>query len=330
MSSYLNYIMKVNGTEGKKSIKDIWIEEMADSLNEGMKEMLTKFRVEINSDKAKDVKIDGKLVKCLIKADAKDSNTTGTYMIRIRTEIGKIVEGSMIQFQNDKDYNNEDYLLMSKTEKINDFEQGYMTYCNQKIKINGTEIPCVMDNTTYGVKGLKDNGYFQELDAKMKCFVQANNYSTKLQEGIRLLVKNKSEHFNEEIETDKRWSAYQIIKFDHAVREGLYVMEMQLVPLSPLDDLVNGIAYNEDLKKENNVSSGEIYGEDAIYIGKSSEYEYSFKQNVQFEVSNDRVMIENINENICIIKGLKKGITTLKAKNKEVELAKINIMVGGE
>lgn len=322
MNNYLKYIMTVNGTKGKGSLRDTFIEEMADSYNEAKNNLITKFRVLINSNEALNVIIDSKKTKCLVKSIAKESNTTGTYPVRVRTEIGDLTEGSMVEITN-----KERFLVMSKIENINDYSQGYGTYCNQEIKLSkNKKIYCVMDNTTYGVKGLKDNGTFKELDAKMKCFVQANNLALNFYEGMRVLVVNKSDHFDGEIPLDKKWVCYEVIKIDHAVMEGLYVMEMQMTPLTPLDDLINGIAHNEGF----NVGDLEykIEGLDVIYVGKKYAYEIiPSNKDVVFEVDDNCVDIISQGSGNCEIIGLSQGMATLKAKINDSIVAEFNIMV---
>lgn len=202
--------------------------------------------------------------------------------------------------------------------------------CNQIFNITkDSYLPVHLNNTTYGVKGSKDNDIFKEFDAKMKGYIQANDMSVKIYEGMRILIPNLSKHFIYDIDKKHMWVAYQVLKRDPSVIEGVYVLEMQLVPLSPLDDLENGIAYNDKFEEESIDEMEKIYGDDSLRINQIKKYEIDKinNPNIKFELSNNKAKILNSTSKICEIQGISNGITTLNAKINDRVIACINIMI---
>lgn len=187
--------------------------------------------------------------------------------------------------------------------------------CNIEVMVKGQSrpMPAYGNNTTYGTKGLKDNGYFKEYDAKLKMMVQANDETKRYFEGMRLLIKVRSNH----ITNDKEFVAYKITKKDFAVLDGIYILETELTPLTPLDDLKNGIAYNEKFENEKPSEDHEILGVDKIRVGNTEEYKINPENlNITYELDEDiHAEIVEQSNGICKIKGLKSnGIVTLSAK----------------
>lgn len=329
MNNYLNYIMKVNGTKGKTNRKEIFIDEMSKSYDEARENYISRFDVMINSNEAKCVKADGKDIKCLIKYnDTKESETTGNYVVKIQTHKGNIKEGSIIEFKNDEDFKNETYFVMTKVENIKNYSQAYIRYCNRSFKIheNGDGVPVILDNTTYGVKGIKDGAYYKELDDKMKGWIQANDLTKDIYEGMRILLKNKSEFISNDI---NEWVSYKIMKKDFVVLANQYIMELEMCALSPLDDLENGIAYNDKFEEESIDEMEKIYGDDTLRINQIKKYEVCKINdfNIKFELSNSKAKILNSTSKICEIQGVSSGITTLNAKLNDRIIACINIMI---
>lgn len=188
-------------------------------------------------------------------------------------------------------------------------------YCNFKIitKIQSDFIYAHANDTAYGTKGIQDNGYFKEQDSRLRIWIKANDITKNYYEGMRFLVRNESIHISEKDE----FMAYEVTKKSFSVTSGLYILETIVVPLSPLDDLKNGIAYNEKFENERPVESYEILGLDKIRVGQIGEYKVEPENlNVIYELDYDiyAQIFEQYN-GICKIKGLKnKGIVTLSAK----------------
>lgn len=146
----------------------------------------------------------------------------------------KIKRGDYIKYTD----NNEEltYMVFSKVDNHKAFLKAKMRYCNQTIMCEGQPYPikCIADNTTYGTKGVKDNGYFQEGDARLKVWVQKNEWTDRYVENMRFIFNQKK--------------AYEVTKIDDVVLDGIYSIEMILSDIKPgLDDIKNNIANNSDL-----------------------------------------------------------------------------------
>lgn len=200
--------------------------------------------------------------------------------------------------------------------------------CNIEIMVQGQSrpIPAYGNNTTYGTKGLRDNGYFKEHDAKLKIFVQANDETRRYFEGMRLLIKVRSNHMS----NNKEFVAYQIAKKDFVVLDGVYVLETELTSVSPLDDLENGIAYNERFGNIEEYEECNIIGSEKIKVG--SIYNYKLqpeKLDVIYELDNENyaTIVEESN-NECKVRAIKsQGVITLLAKKNQNILSKKDIII---
>ena len=64
--------------------------------------------------------------------------------------------------------------LISETNMSDIYKKAEAYICNVNLRVKGLpDMPCFADNTTYGVKGLKDIYYYKESDKKLKIKVQA-------------------------------------------------------------------------------------------------------------------------------------------------------------
>ena len=123
--------------------------------------------------------------------------------------------------------------------------------CNQKMNTRwfNTPIPCHANNTTYGSKGIIDNGSkFMELDAKTKIFIQKNYETDKLYLGYRFILNNRF--------------VYKITEIDNTVYGGIYVITCQMDETYDMDDFENNIAYNKNDAPELSVPSPPPWEED--------------------------------------------------------------------
>lgn len=216
----------------------------------------------------------------------------------------KIKRGDYLEFDNEY-YNNGIFMVYSGMDNHKFNKQAKIRECNQTLNCKGQSkpIPCIVDNTAYGVKGEKDNGYFLEFDARLKILVQKNKETDRYYEGMRFIFNNKV--------------AYKVTKVDDVVLNGIYILETTLTPLSPLDDLKNNIAYNERFDNEKPVESYQILGFNKIRVGQIEEYKIEPENlNVIYELDDDiHAQIFKQDNGTCKIKGLKSnGIVTLSAK----------------
>lgn len=138
------------------------------------------------------------------------------------------------------------YMVFSRVDNHKSFKKAKIRYCNQTLMCAGQPypIPCIADNTTYGTKGIKDNAYFEERDARLKVWVQKNNWTSKYKENMRFIFNNRI--------------CYKITKIDDTVLDGIYTMECILDSITSLDDLEDNIAYNKGFSKKNDIPAEDI------------------------------------------------------------------------
>lgn len=247
----------------------------------------------------KEILVNGEKTKGIIRNDQNPMSET--------KEDRSLIVGLDVFLQrgNYIEYNKSIHMIMTKVDEESFYKKCKIRECNQTLNCKGQSkpIPCIADNTTYGVKGIKDNGYFIEVDARLKLMVQKNKETDRYYEGMRFIFNNKT--------------AYQVTKVDDVVLNGIYVLETMLVPLSPLDDLENNIAYNEKFENEKPSEDYEILGVDKIRVGNTEEYKINPENsNIAYELDEDiHAQILEQSDGICKIKGLKSnGIVTLSAK----------------
>lgn len=166
------------------------------------------------------------------------------YFLFKPSDINSVIEGMYLKIK-------EGLFLLSEINMSDIYKKGEAYTCNSVLKAKGLpDMPCFADNTTYGVKGLKDNDYFKESDKKLKIKVQANNVTLKYFEGQRFLFGSHS-NFTSEEEIKNEWVCYKVNSKDFTVLKNQYVLELTKDVLQPsLDDLINGIAFNKELNTD--------------------------------------------------------------------------------
>lgn len=106
-------------------------------------------------------------------------------------------------------------------------------HCNQALNTSWFKhpIPCHANNTTYGSKGIIDNGSkFMELDAKTKLYIQKNEETDLLYLGFRFIFNNRY--------------VYRITEIENTIFHGIYVVTCQMDESNDMDDFENNIAHN--------------------------------------------------------------------------------------
>lgn len=106
--------------------------------------------------------------------------------------------------------------------------------CNQSLNAKWftKPIPCHANNTTYGSKGVIDNGSkFLELDAKTKIYVQKNEETDLLYLGFRFILNHRY--------------LYKITEIENTIYGGIYVITCQMDESNDMDNLEENIAYNK-------------------------------------------------------------------------------------
>ena len=147
--------------------------------------------------------------------------------------------------------------------------------CNQSLNTQWftKPIPCHANNTTYGSKGVIDNGSkFLELDAKTKLYIQKNEETDLLYLGFRFILNHRY--------------VYRITEIENTIYGGIYVITCQMDESNDMDNFEENIAFN---KKDATIESpssapdeeeeellplpeAELKGAETLRKGKSETY----------------------------------------------------------
>ncbi len=142
--------------------------------------------------------------------------------------------------------------------------------CNQQLNARWFKKPiyCHANNTTYGSKGLIDNGSkFLELDAKTKIYIQKNEETDRLYLGYRFILNHRY--------------VYRITEIENTIYGGIYVLTCQMDEANMMDDFENNLAYNKNEESEieglpiptpEPTTTPQIIGEEQIKRGTRQTY----------------------------------------------------------
>lgn len=196
--------------------------------------------------------------------------------------------------------------------KINPIADAFL--CNQVINFKGLKepIPCYLNNSTYGSKGLSDIEKGNEMDSKTKIYVQRSVWTDKFDLGKRIMFNNRF--------------VYKISEFEDTVWAGMYVIVCQRDESNVMDDFENNIAWNDEYANDDNVENEiTINGSERIKIGVSETY--TSNSPVEWCIDGlDSVSIIEQTETTIVLKGVKQNWVTLSALSKD-ETKTLDIMV---
>lgn len=238
------------------------------------------------------------------------------FMLRPDT---KIPNGSYVSI------NNENRTYIVNTVDMDNIAPSATVYlCNEKLKMKGCPFifPIYENSTTFGTKGIVDNGgsKFLELDSKTRAYVQYNKFTDKIPLGYRFIFKNKY--------------VYSVTEVDHMVYDHL-IMTLRITERHPDDDFENEIAWNEtdidfsDLLDDKQIQETYILdGKFTLSVGESEEY-FSNNTVAQWDInkiSGDANIISEDNVSIHI-RGTTKGVIELVATLDNGGRATKNILI---
>ena len=202
------------------------------------------------------------------------------------------------------------YYLVQKVQGNLDFPFCITIECNQKLtsKIWDREIPCRLENNSYGSKGeVVSYEQISDFDSRANIQVQVNKYTKMLYEGFRQIFNNsKSDIY----EITKVQSVFGVSPY----REGGYYNNIcKYCKMVQEDDFENGFAYNYRFEQKVEEDSPVIYitGKDEIPVGKEFTFTINNIDNVLFSLDQDTIT-ENNAEIVsqdgqnCVIKMLNK------------------------
>lgn len=317
----LNYYKIINRTNDFDNCRNAFIQEMVDDYNEAESNLITRFRVLINSSKAKSVKINDVPKKILMEYKNSKNNSESNYYIEVQSEIGDLKNGDYIEIFNASSKRNEFYIVTSKPMIKLDYAINYVKYCNQTLNWEGLlkPIPCYIYNDSFGTKLIANNEFLKETDAKARIEVQRNELTESIQPNMRFIFNHSKN------------STYIVTGIDDGFNEGIITLIAKKDDYRKEDDLVNNIAYNDFLPEVEDTVEYKIVGSERIGVNTKNEYKIEPNINCSWVVSNEKVAnIISQNNSGCIINPLKKNdFFTLIAKDENgVELAKMNIFTG--
>lgn len=267
------------------------------------------FNKQLNYE-GKDLLINGKEIRGIVRNDQNPMSETKEDRSLIVDLDVSINRGNYVEHKNST------YMIVTKVDEESFYQKCKIRECNQTLNCKGQSkpIPCVVDNTVHGT-GVKDNGYFVEYDSRLKILIQKNKETDRYYIGMRFIFNNRF--------------CYKITKIDNITSNEIYMIELVLSSLSPLDDLENNIAYNEKLEDNKPPENYEIIGVDKIKVGQTSAYKLEPQRlDIVYEIDDKNYVIITEQQNgECKVKALKSnGIVTLSAKCDTEILDEFNII----
>lgn len=138
-------------------------------------------------------------------------------------------------------HNNKSYLIIECESDNVIAPYSIAKYCNQTINLKGwaTPISCVCEDTAYNDKGEINLDYFSMVDGKIAIYVPVNDITNKLQQNMRFIFNHN------------KMMVFEIISIKNVSTPNIYKIVMKKVEYNKeKDDLVNNIAYNDDILKD--------------------------------------------------------------------------------
>lgn len=207
---YYKIINKINPSSTNQ-LRDSFIQDMVDSYNEAEASVITRFRVLVNTNKGKDVKVNGIPKRVLFKYENSKDTDTSKFVMEVESEIGDVKGGDYIEHYDDKLDKTDTYLVFSKAERKLDSEINYIKYCNHLLKfvVNGeyNEIPVIVTNNTKYTAGISTQVVgITEIDSMFGLVLSWNDIGKKIKTGQRFIIN------------DNAWEVSQI---DHVTGQGI-------------------------------------------------------------------------------------------------------------
>ena len=192
------------------------------------------FKKQLDGVEGRDIEIDGVLSRGILLNHLNDMSTSKdqrglnvelTTMIKVGSYIKDIDEDKI-------------YLVMSNIDNHYAYKTCTLSHCNQTINLKGwaTPISCVCEDTAYNDKGEINLDYFSMVDGKIAIYVPVNDITNKLQQNMRFIFNHN------------KMMVFEIISIKNVSTPSIYKIVMKKVEYNKeKDDLVNNIAYNDDI-----------------------------------------------------------------------------------
>lgn len=250
---------------------------------------------------------DGKDIDIVVKSTT--SGLEKSIMFRPDTEVGT---GAYVS------YNKRTYIIREvDVDQIIPKATAFL--CNRHINIKGynKDLPCYTNSTTYGSKGILDQGKFYELDSKTKIYIQSNEVTETIKIGQRIMFANRY--------------VYKITEIDDLVFPNMLSIVAERDETLPMDDFENNLAWNEhdsheEPKQVSRVMGSKITGSEKIKFNESDIY--TINKPVAWRIDDETIAtIVSKTETKVEIRGIKRGWVTLTATDNGGVQCSLDIMV---
>lgn len=195
---------------------------------------------------------------------------------------------------------NENYMVISDVDKTGYEKDCKIIKCNQVLKwkdINNIihEYHCVISNDSYGSKTSSNNDFLTDIDTKMKIQVQYNENTKKINRDMRFIF-NKS-----------KFDIFKCVDITTSVANGIMTLICRKDMVKNEDDVENNLAFNEENRLENNLSSNyKIIGDSRISVNETNEYVVNAEGEIEWVLNDDAICkVNKVDENKCNITALK-------------------------
>lgn len=235
LSNVINYCKTINGSLGFNDTKTQFINSMVQDYNEAHENAIYRFDVLINTIDAKDIYVNSSETTIKGVIDTSKKQTADTEIEQtIQVYPNQIKRGDYIKFKMNDTDELRTYLVKSKVDKKNSYDEAVFEECNYTLKwmIGGKyyEMPAIVTNNTkytLGIKSQSSSG-LTEADGMFGAIVSWNEIAKKIPIGERFIVNGQA------------WEATQL---DHSSAPNiLSILLGESSKSTEYDDMENEIA----------------------------------------------------------------------------------------
>jgi hypothetical protein len=237
----LKYYTTINGLRGYKSEKDALIGEMVRDYDIAHQNLITRYSVIRNTIDGKDIFINFSDTPTRGVIGVKKRNGATSDMEEIvQVDPNLIKRGSYISFKYNETDTLNNYIVTSRIEKKNGYDEGVFLICNNCLNAKGWDKPicAYFNNSSYGDKGVLDTDFLTSIDGKLYCLIQDNDITKNIPLDMRFIF----DHDKNEV--------YKVVKTETTVT-GLHKLRRitfdKDTTQEAKDDFANNIAYNSFL-----------------------------------------------------------------------------------
>jgi hypothetical protein len=304
----LYYYRKINNINENQTYKDTIISEMTQDYNNAREHVLYRFNVLINSIDAKDVYVNDSITLIKGVIDTSKKQTAETEMEqKIQVYPNKIKRGDYIKFKMNNTDDLRTYLIKSKIDKKNGYDEAIFEECNYNLKWMYNEklfqMPCIVTNQTKYTLGIESKD-ITEGDSRYEIKMAYNEQTKNIKTGQRFIFDS---------------NAWKVTQIDYVSNKGLLSILLG-------QTAINYEVDNLDLEIANYKIVNHTYTYNiptSFEVSKDGEYQlvYSIKDETGKDIDYNLVNISTTNSDlieltntngVINIKGLSAGIGNIK------------------